>query len=85
LARKDFETRYNNMPELTVKLPDSITEAEAQLMLAMKLYETGRLSCGQAADVAGCTKRTFMELLGKYSIPLFDHPVSDLADDLNDA
>jgi len=48
---------------LTVKLPDSVKEDEAQLMLAIKLYETGRLSCGQAAEVAGYSKRAFMELL----------------------
>jgi predicted HTH domain antitoxin len=73
------------MSVLTVKLPDSVTEAEAQLMLALKLYETGRLSCGQAAEVAGYSKRTFMELLGKHGIPVFDHPASDLADDLTHA
>lgn len=70
------------MPELTVNLPDSITNAEAQLLLAMKLYETGRLSCGQAAEVAGYQKSTFMELLGKHNIAVFDHPSSEFADDL---
>lgn len=73
------------MSVLTVQLPDSVSESEAQLLLAMKLYDTGRLSCGQAAEVAGFSNRTFMELLGKHRIPVFDHPASELADDLGHA
>lgn len=73
------------MPELTVQLPDSVTNDEAQLLLAIKLFETGRLSCGQAADVAGLSKATFMELLGKQGIPVFDHAATDVTDDLTNA
>ena len=47
-------------------------------MLAMKLWETGRLSLGQAAQRAGFSKRAFVELLGKHNIPLFDYPCDEL-------
>ena len=53
------------MPEMTIDLPDSISEAEAKTCLAAKLFEAGRLSWGQAAELAGYSKRTFMELLSK--------------------
>ena len=37
---------------------------------------------GQAADVAGLTKRSFAEMLGKYNISIFNSPVSDIAKDV---
>ena len=71
--------------QLTVSLPGSISEEEARLFLAMKLFERGRLSCGQAAELAGYSKRTFMELLGKHAIAVFDYPPADLQDDMSHA
>ena len=73
------------MSTITLQVPPSVTEAEARLCLAVKLYEVGRLSCGQAAELAGFTKPTFMELLGKHGAAVFDHPISELADDLSHA
>lgn len=73
------------MSEFTVVLPDSISEAEARVCLAAKLFETGRLSCGQAAQLAGYTKRTFIELLGKQGIAVVDYPTSELTNDLGHA
>jgi predicted HTH domain antitoxin len=73
------------MPQLSVAIPSSITEDEARLYLAMKLFEIGRLSCGQAAELAGYSKRTFVELLGKHGIPLMDYPAHELQDDQHNA
>jgi predicted HTH domain antitoxin len=70
---------------LMIALPDSVTADEARLFLAMKLYELGRLSCGQAAELAGYSKRTFMELLGKHSIAVFNYSAVELQDDLGHA
>lgn len=73
------------MSEMTVVLPDSISEAEARVCLAARLFEVGRLSCGQAAQLAGYSKRTFLELLGKQGIAVLNYPAEELADDLNHA
>jgi len=51
---------------------------EAQLLLAVKLFETGKLSIGQAAKLAGYSKRTFIELLSKMGIPVINYPDEDL-------
>ena len=53
------------MTELKVQLPPEVQNEEAKLLLMIKLFETGRLSLGQAAKFAGYSKRAFMELLGK--------------------
>lgn len=52
------------------------------MLVATRLYEQGKLSLGQAADVAGLTKRTFAELLGSYNVSVFNFPASDLARDV---
>jgi predicted HTH domain antitoxin len=36
------------------------------IFTAAKLYESPKLTIGQAAEAAGLSKRTFAELLGKY-------------------
>ncbi|MCI0681828.1 MAG: UPF0175 family protein [Gemmataceae bacterium] len=73
------------MPSVTITLPDSIAEQEAKLLLAVKLVETGRLSSGKAAEMAGYTKKTFLELFGKHGVAVFDTSPSDLDDDLTHA
>lgn len=70
------------MSQTTIAVPASISEDEAKMYLAMKLFEVGRLSCGQAAAFAGYTKRTFVELLGKHGIAVMDYPPEELRDDL---
>lgn len=75
------------MKILTLTIPESldIDEREAALLLAAKLYEQGKLSLGQAATVAGYTKRTFMELLGDYNVPLLDLNAQELEKDVQNA
>jgi predicted HTH domain antitoxin len=73
------------MLEMTIALPDSSSESEARICLAAKLFEAGRLSCGQAAELAGYSKRTFMELLSKQGVAVLDYPADELTDDLRHA
>jgi len=56
---------------------------EAQLLLAVKLFETGKLSIGQAAKLAGYSKRTFIELLSKMGIPVINYPDEDLEQEIS--
>jgi len=49
------------------------------MLVASKLYEQGKLSLGQAAELAGLTKRTFAELLRSFEVSIFNSPVSDLS------
>ncbi len=69
------------MGELRVELPPEVSTEEARLLLMVKLFEAGRLSLGQAAKLAGYSKRAFMELLGKHGVPVFDYPAEDLREE----
>jgi len=66
------------MNELKIELPPSVSTDEARLLLTVKLFETGKLSLGQAAKLAGYSKRTFIELLGKMGVPALNYPAEDL-------
>ena len=75
------------MKTLTLITPDTvdIDNREAAMLLAVKLYEQGKLSLGQAAELAGYSKRTFMELLSSYDVPVFNYDPSEIANDIKNA
>lgn len=75
------------MKVLTLNIPDDLDldNMQVAMLVASKLYEQGKLSLGQAAELAGLTKRTFAELLGNYNVSIFNHPASDLSNDVANA
>ena len=75
------------MKTLTLTIPDSLdlNSKEAAMLIASRLYEQGRLSLGQAAELAGYSKHTFMELLGEYGVSIINYPASELARDVANA
>lgn len=75
------------MKVLNINIPDHIElEAnELKFILASTLYEKGKLSLGQAAELAGYSKRTFMELLGQYNVSVFNYSAEELEEDYKNA
>ena len=75
------------MKVLTLNIPDSldIDNRDLAMLVATQLYEQGKLSLGQAAELAGLTKRTFAELLGSYNVSIFNYPTTDLSKDVANA
>ncbi len=71
------------MKQLTLNIPEALdlSEHEAKRFLAAKLYETGRLSLGQAAVLAGLSKIAFSEILADYGVSLINYPDSDISRD----
>jgi predicted HTH domain antitoxin len=75
------------MKTVKITLPETVdmTEKEVVTALAAQLYEMGKLSLGQAAGLAGYSKRTFMELLGNYGVSVINHPADEIERDLKNA
>ncbi|MEX2411984.1 MAG: UPF0175 family protein [Candidatus Paceibacterota bacterium] len=75
------------MKQIVLNIPDfvDLEEKDISMMLASKLYEEGKLSLGQAAELVGLSKRTFAELLAKYNVSLFNYPPTDLSKDVENA
>ncbi len=64
---------------ITLKLPKNLglSDFEIRMLLASKLYETGNISSGQAAEIVGLSKRAFIELLGKYNVSVFGYTLDE--------
>ncbi|MDP2889305.1 MAG: UPF0175 family protein [Bacteroidota bacterium] len=75
------------MKTILLKVPDDfdLKEYDYSMIIATKLYEDGKLSSGQAAQIAGLSKRTFIELLGRYGVSVFSRSISDLHSDIANA
>jgi predicted HTH domain antitoxin len=96
-VRNDQETkaRETAMNTLTIEYPPELLwalqqepqefEADARLLLAVKLYETGRLSTGMAAQVASVPRSTFIFLLSRYGLSPFGQSPDELEEDLTNA
>ena len=75
------------MTTCTLQVPDSfdVDSNEVAMLIATRLYEQGKLSMGQAAELVGLSKRTFIELLGKYGVSVFNYPAEDISQDVSNA
>jgi len=75
------------MKTLTINIPDTLdmNDREAKMLLASRLYEKGKLSLGQAAEMVGLSKRAFMEILSDYDVSIFNYPASDIERDIENA
>lgn len=75
------------METLTINIPSQIDTKifDVQTYLAAKLYEDAILSAGQAAEVAGISKRDFIEILGRYGVSAFGESIADLNSDIANA
>ena len=64
--------------------PEQFSE-EAKLLVAVKLYELGRLSSGAAARLAGIPKPLFLTKLADYGVDTFRLTEEELRQDLASA
>ena len=76
-----------NMETLEIKIPETLnmTKMQVAMFLASNFYKEGKLSLGQAAEMAGLSKRAFMELLGDYNVSVFNYSAAELENDIANA
>ena len=70
---------------LSLKESPAEFEAEARLLLAVKLYELGRVSTGRAAELAGMGRVEFMFALSRFGLSPVGVDPDELAEDLTNA
>ena len=76
---------YSDDVLLALRLsPDEFRE-EAKILIAVKLYEMGRLSTGAAAGLANVPKPLFLTKLADYGVDTFDVSEEELQRDLASA
>jgi predicted HTH domain antitoxin len=69
--------------ELILEIPDNVNvdSLEMKRIVGAKLYESGKLSLGQVAELAGMSKISFAEILCDYNVSLINYPVSEIIKD----
>ena len=69
--------------DITLQVPANVDldQRDTVKFLSAKLYEAGRLSLGQAAELSGLSKVAFSEILGDYNVSLINYPVSEILRD----
>jgi predicted HTH domain antitoxin len=75
------------MKPLNLNLPDkaNLDPKDVARFLAAKLYESGKLTLAQAAQMVGMRTVEFAEILSQYGVSLFNYPASDITSDLTNA
>ena len=81
--------------EMMLEVPDALPDSmqltpngfavEARMAMAVKLFEVGRISSGQAAELCGVTRAAFLLALPQWGVAQIRYPASELASDLANA
>lgn len=79
------EIEYKRKLTLHLPFPLDLVPEEAKMAFASKLYELGKISLGQGAELVGCTKKSFMFSLADFGVSIFNYPPEDLDQDLENA
>jgi predicted HTH domain antitoxin len=77
---------------LTIEYPDSLPDSlhlsrsefehEARMAMAVKLFDRGRLTSGQAAELAGMPRVHFLYELGRWGVSALQTTPEELAQDI---
>ena len=80
---------------MTVEYPETLPDAlhmsrneferEARLAMAVKLFETGKLTSGQAARLATMPRVDFLYELGRFGVSPIQMEPDELEEDVNSA
>ncbi|HVS93183.1 MAG TPA: UPF0175 family protein [Mucilaginibacter sp.] len=72
------------MTTITLQVPDSLEKDhdETVRLIAAKLYEAGKVTLGQAAEMCGMKKWDFPAVLAKFNIPYFQYTAEDVIADV---
>jgi predicted HTH domain antitoxin len=66
------------MKTVSLRIPDDLNEKELLMEIASMLLGNGIMSSGQAAEMAGITKREFLQQVGRYGVSVFNESAEEL-------
>lgn len=64
------------------KTPEELV-SEILLMAAIKMFELGKLSSGKASELAGISRREFLEKCSMYGVSVFNYSDDEIAEELS--
>jgi|UniRef100_UPI0040565093 predicted HTH domain antitoxin len=72
-----------NAMAVNMNLPVSVSEEDMRTLLAVKLFEVGKVSLGQAAKIANFSKKAFIDVLGHYRVPVCNYEAEELQQEID--
>jgi len=71
--------------EISLDQPETVrlNQVELKMILLYTLFDKGILSSGQAARVAGVTRRSFLENASKYGVSIFQYDAEEIAEEIS--
>ncbi len=71
------------MKELVLEMPDNsgLDIISTKRFIAAKLFESGKLSLGQASEMAGLSKIAFSEILKDFQVSLINYSTREAIND----
>jgi len=85
MATNILSIPYSDDLLLSIKKSPEEFEAEARLLLAVKLYELGQVTTGIAAQLAGMSRVAFMFELARFGLSPMGQSPNELAEDFANA
>ncbi len=82
MATHTFTMASPDLLLLSLQETPETCAAEARLLLAVQLYELGKVSTGMAAILAGMSRVTFMLTLNRFGVSPVGVDAEELGDDL---
>jgi predicted HTH domain antitoxin len=79
---KKITVQYPDEFELALQATPEELEAQIRLMAALKMFELGKLSSGQAAELAGLSRVEFFEMCGRYRVSVLNYPPEEMEAEL---
>lgn len=79
---KTLSILYPESLPTSLHISDGEFEREARMAMAAKLFDTGRLSSGQAAELADIPRIEFLYELGRWGVSALQTSEDDLEKDL---
>ena len=80
------------MQTVSIQLPETVFSAlrkdpqelakEMRIVAAVKWYEMGEVSQGEAAEIAGLTRLEFINILSRYHVSPFQYTPEEIAEEL---
>ena len=76
--------KNNLLTTLSITLPSTlnISDFDLAMIVTSRLFEQGKLSSEQAAEILGISQRSFLEKAGEYDVSIFGYTSDELLDDL---
>lgn len=76
-----IEIKYTEDVLLSLKESREEFEDEARYLLALKLYELGKMSSGKAAKIAGLSRVAFLQRLGRFKVSPFQMGLEEILEE----